>query len=156
MDRYAYANNSPVKYTDPTGHFGKHNDDKSDYWNKQNDKKVKQLGWKWEKEKAEKAIAALVQATGKELALDPSLGVSAAFSGGKPMFGMPFDPPPPGTCLGELFAARLGSSPFRNSNSYSDCAAHRFLPRGHDNGPIHGHCRKYAYRQREHHSPGFI
>ena len=32
-DRYAYANNNPVNYTDPTGHFGKHNDDKSDYWN---------------------------------------------------------------------------------------------------------------------------
>ena len=88
----AYANNSPVNYTDPTGHFGKHNDDKSDYWNKQNEEKVKQLEGKWEKEKAEKGLAQLVQATGKELALDPSLGVSAAFGGGKPSFG-PTKPP---------------------------------------------------------------
>ena len=70
LDRYAYANNNPVNYTDPTGHFGKHRDDKSDYWNKRNQQKVKNLEAKWEKEKAEKGLKALVQATKKEEALD--------------------------------------------------------------------------------------
>ena len=81
-DRYAYANNSPVNFTDPSGHFGKHNDDKSDYWNKRNQGKVKELEGKWEKEKAMETLQGLMQQTSKEYALDPSLGFSSGLPGG--------------------------------------------------------------------------
>jgi hypothetical protein len=45
---------------------------------------VRNLKKQWERERAEKRLKRLVQATWKEFALDPSLGVAGAFGGGRP------------------------------------------------------------------------
>ena len=44
---------------------------------------MKQLEKQWEDEKAMETLQGLMQQVGKEYALDPSLGVSTAFGGGK-------------------------------------------------------------------------
>lgn len=71
---YSYVSNNPLLFVDPTGHFGKHNDDKSDYWNRRNQEKVKVLESEWESEKAANASEQLLQAATKETALDPITG----------------------------------------------------------------------------------
>jgi RHS repeat-associated protein len=100
-DRYSYVFNKPLLFVDPTGHFGQLKDEKSDYWNDRNQEKVRQLEDKWEKEKAHKGLKQLLQATDKEIALDPMLGPAGAFGGGKPLFSMVAEggPPPVGERL---------------------------------------------------------
>jgi hypothetical protein len=46
-DRYAYVGNNPVNYADPSGHFGNRGDDKSDYRNRQNERRVHALETRW-------------------------------------------------------------------------------------------------------------
>ena len=57
---------------------------------------MKGLEAKWEKEKAMETLQGLMQQASKEYALDPSLGVSTAFGGGKTLCGpLPQEQQPP-------------------------------------------------------------
>jgi RHS repeat-associated protein len=91
-DRYSYVFNNPLNYIDPTGHFGKHREDRSDYWNKRNQEKVKEIERQWGKERDEARLKELVRQATKEMLLDASLGFSYA-RGGKALLGK---------CLGSL------------------------------------------------------
>jgi RHS repeat-associated protein len=46
-DRYAYVGSNPVNYADPSGHFGNRREEKSDYWNRANLGRVRNLEQRW-------------------------------------------------------------------------------------------------------------
>ncbi|MFZ5881280.1 MAG: protein-glutamine glutaminase family protein [Chloroflexota bacterium] len=55
LDRYAYVNNSPLNYVDPSGHFGQCHDGQSGYQCRMTQTRAAQLYAKWDQEKAASA-----------------------------------------------------------------------------------------------------
>jgi hypothetical protein len=55
LDRYAYVNNSPLNYVDPSGHFGQCHDGQSGYQCRMTQVRAAKLYAKWDQEKAPSA-----------------------------------------------------------------------------------------------------
>ena len=62
LDRYAYVNNSPLNYVDPSGHFGQCHDNQSGYQCSITQNKVANLEGQWAREAAAKLAAAIARA----------------------------------------------------------------------------------------------